>query len=278
MGPVSSWAPDFLRWLGIGAALAAAALYLRLFLQEEARQVRLGRGVLWLSVLAMTASLLLRGLEIGTVPLLTPGEALYFYGWLVFLVYLLLMRSPTQALVGALLVPFASLCVLLGALVLREDATVLPIFQNPLFAVHTLAAFLGYSALSVACCAGILYLVLHDQVAHKRMGKLFHRLPPLEDLDQLGYRTVLLGFLLLSLAIAAGAVWARQEWGVGWIFEPKAVWAIISWLVYAGYLVVRRSRGWRGERAAWLATVGFALSIAGFLGTNYWLASGRHVF
>ncbi|HSF02802.1 MAG TPA: cytochrome c biogenesis protein CcsA, partial [Solirubrobacterales bacterium] len=219
-----------------------------------------------------------RAVQLGTVPLLTPGEALYFYGWLVFLVYLTLMRSPTQALVGALLVPFGAVCILLGAVAFPAEATVLPILRSPLFAVHTLSAFLGYSALSVACCAGILYLVLHDQVVHKRMGGLFRRLPPLEDLDQLGYRTVLLGFLFLTVAIVAGAIWARAEWGVSWVVEPKTVWALVSWGVYAVYLVVRGGRGWRGKRAAWLATAGFAFSIAGFLGTNYWLASGRHVF
>ena len=196
----------------------------------------------------------------------------------VFLVFLLLMRSPTQSSVGALLVPFGALCALVGMAWGSGETAVLPLFRTPLFAVHTLAAFLGYSALSVACCAGILYLVLHDQLSHKRIGRLFHRLPPLEDLDQLAHRTVWLGFVLLTLAIAAGALWARQEWGVAWIWEPKGVWAIVSWVVYAGYLVARRSGGWRGERAAWLATVGFAVSIAGFLGTNYFLAAGRHAF
>ena len=100
----------------------------------------------------------------------------------------------------------------------------------------------------------------------------------LEDLDQLGFRTVVLGFLLLTVAIVAGAVWARQEWGVNWVWDPKAVWTTLSWLVYALYLFVRIRAGWRGERAAWLAASGFALSILIFLSTNYLLAAGRHVF
>jgi cytochrome c-type biogenesis protein CcsB len=278
MGPVDAWAPQLFRWLGLGTAVVAAALYLRLFARDAMGEVRLRRGFLWVSVAAMSVTLIWRAVELGTVPLLTPGEALFFYGWLVFLVYLTLMRSPTQALVGALLVPFGAICVLLGAVATTDAAAVLPIFQSPLFAVHTLAAFLGYSALSVACCAGILYLVLYDHVVHKKMNGLFRRLPPLEDLDRLGFRTVLLGFLLLTVAIVVGAVWARSEWGVNWVVEPKTVWALVSWGVYAVYLIVRGTRGWRGKRAAWLATAGFALSIAGFLGTNYWLASGRHVF
>ncbi len=278
MEPVDTRASEILRWVGVAAAWTAAVLYARLLTRDAHAEMRLERRLLWLAVLCMTLYLAARTAALGTVPLLTPTEALYFYGWLVFLVYLLLMRSPTQASVGALLVPFGAACALAGVLGGAGDGAVLPIFQSPLFAVHTLTAFLGYSALSVACCAGILYLVLHDQLSHKRIGRLFHRLPPLEDLDRLGHRTVLLGFLLLTIAIAAGALWARQEWGVSWIWEPKAVWALSSWIVYAGYLVARRRGKWRGERAAWLATVGFAVSIASFLGTNYLLASGRHAF
>jgi cytochrome c-type biogenesis protein CcsB len=277
MGPVEARASDLLRWAGLVAAAAAGALYARLWVSEAVADSRLRRALLWFAVACMTLFLAWRSATLGTVPLLSPTEALYFYAWLVFLVYLVLMRSPTQASVGALLVPFGAACALAGAWSASE-ATVLPIFRTPLFALHTLAAFLGYSALSVACCAGILYLVLHDQVTKKKLGRLFHRLPPLEDLDELGHRTVWLGFFLLTIAIVAGAVWARREWGVHWIWEPKAVWAASSWLVYAGYLVARWRAGWRGERAAWLATIGFAVSIASFLGTNYLLASGRHTF
>jgi ABC-type transport system involved in cytochrome c biogenesis permease subunit len=120
--------------------------------------------------------------------------------------------------------------------------------------------------------------VQHDQVSNMKMGRLYNRLPSLEDLDRLGFRTVVLGFALLTASLIAGAIWARQEWGVNWVWDPKAVWTTLSWLVYAAYLVVRSRAGWRGERAAWLAATGFAFSIMMFLGTNYLLAAGRHVF
>ena len=253
-------------------------LYIRILASDSKGDVTKRRFFLWFATGWKTLTLALRTIQIGTVPLLSPVEALFFYGWLVFVVYLLLMRSPTQASVGALLVPFGTACAAIGVLGVAPDTRLNPIFQNPLFAVHTMAAFLAYSALSVACCAGILYLVLHQQVTQKNVGPLFNRLPPLEDLDRLGHRTIILGFALLTIAIVSGAVWARQEWGVNWIWEPKAVWSVFSWLIYALYLVFRGRAGWRGERAAWVATAGFAISIFSFLATNYLLASGRHVF
>jgi ABC-type transport system involved in cytochrome c biogenesis permease subunit len=87
-----------------------------------------------------------------------------------------------------------------------------------------------------------------------------------------------LGFLLLTSGIVFGMIWARREWGVAWVWEAKSVWTLLSWALYLGYLLTRRLAGWQGQRAAWLATLGFALSIFTFLGSNALLASGRHVF
>jgi cytochrome c-type biogenesis protein CcsB len=266
------------RWLGLVLAVAASFFYIRLFFRGGGNGARRGRALLWGAAAFMTVAIALRAIQLQTVPLLAPVEALYFYSWLVFLVYLVVMRAPGHDSLGALLVPFGTLCSLFEVTASAAAMSVNPIFRNPIFALHTMSAFLGYSALSVACFAGVLYIVQHDQVSNMKMGRLYNRLPPLEDLDQLGFRTVVLGFLLLTVAIIAGAVWARQEWGVNWVWDPKAVWTTLSWLVYAVYLVVRSRAGWRGERAAWLAASGFAFSILMFLSTNYLLAAGRHVF
>jgi ABC-type transport system involved in cytochrome c biogenesis permease subunit len=123
-----------------------------------------------------------------------------------------------------------------------------------------------------------MYLLLFEEIAHKRVGRMFARLPSLDDLDRLGHHTVLLGFALLTSGIVVGMVWARTEWGVLWVWEAKSVWTLLSWLVYLGYLLTRNLAGWQGSRAAWLATLGFALAAITFLGTNVALGSGRHVF
>jgi len=266
-------------WAGAALAAIASALTLRAFFDPEAAaSERTARLLLLGATVLMTVAIVSRAIELGTVPLSSPLESLFTYGWLVFFVYLLLVRAPERPAVGTLLVPFGTLCALAGIAGLSAPADVEPILKNPLFAFHALAAFLGYSALSVACCAGILYLVLHDQIAHKRMGRLAARLPSLEDLDALGHRTVISGLTLLTASIVAGMVWAKQEWDVLWIWEPKGVWALLTWVVYAFYLFARNSAGWRGVRAAWVSALGFGATIFTLLGTNYLLGWGRHVF
>jgi len=266
-------------WAGAGLAAVTSFLHLRAFLDPEgAGHGALRRNLLVAAVGCMTVALAARSVTLGTVPLSSPLESLYAYGWLVALVYLLLVRGSARTPVGALLVPFGTLCTFVGMAGLSSARDIQPILRHPLFAFHALTAFLGYSALSVACCAGVLYLVQYQEIAHKRMGPLAARLPSLEDLDRLGHRTVIFGLALLTASILAGMAWAKQEWNVFWIWEPKGVWALLTWGLYVFYLVARNGAGWRGLRAAWLSAVGFLASIFTLLGTNYLLGWGRHVF
>ncbi len=84
-------------------------------------------------------------------------------------------------------------------------------------------------------------------------------------------------FLCLTLMIAAGAYWANQTWGSYWNWDPKETWAAITWLVYAGYLHMRITRGWRGRRAAYFAILGFGVVMFTFFGVTY-LLPGLHAY
>ena len=205
-------------WAGALLAAAASVFHLRAFFDPEgAGHGALRRNLLIGAVVCMTAALGARAAVLGTVPLSSPLESLYAYGWLVALVFLLLVRGSARTPVGALLVPFGALCTFVGMAGLSSAREVQPILRHPLFALHAVTSFLGYSALSVAFCAGVIYLLLFDEISHKRVGPMFARLPSLEDLDRLGHRTVILGFALLTAGIVIGMVWAqaRVERGLG---------------------------------------------------------------
>jgi ABC-type transport system involved in cytochrome c biogenesis permease subunit len=106
------------------------------------------------------------------------------------------------------------------------------------------------------------------------LGRL---LPTADNLDRITYKTICLAFPLLTLMIAAGAYWANQTWGSYWSWDPKETWAAITWLVYAGYLHMRITRGWRGRRAAYFAILGFAVVMFTFFGVTY-LLPGLHAY
>jgi ABC-type transport system involved in cytochrome c biogenesis permease subunit len=120
--------------------------------------------------------------------------------------------------------------------------------------------------------ASLLYLMLDW-----RRADLERLLPDASRIDSLTYKTIGLAFPLLTLMIAAGAYWANRTWGSYWSWDPKETWAAITWLVYAGYLHMRITRGWRGRRAAYFAILGFAVVMFTFFGVTY-LLPGLHAY
>ncbi len=122
------------------------------------------------------------------------------------------------------------------------------------------------SGWSAAFSRSLLYLLLLW-----RRQDLERLLPTADDLDRITYKTICIAFPLLTLMIAAGAYWANRTWGSYWSWDPKETWAAITWLVYAGYLHMRITRGWRGRRAAYFAILGFAVVMFTFFGVTYLL-------
>jgi len=128
------------------------------------------------------------------------------------------------------------------------------------------------SALVGAIFISLLYLLLLW-----RRPELERMLPSSDILDRVTYKTISLAFPLLTLMIASGAYWANQTWGSYWSWDPKETWAAITWLVYAGYLHMRITRGWRGRRAAYFAILGFIVVMFTFFGVTY-LLPGLHSY
>ncbi|BDA51795.1 probable cytochrome c biogenesis protein CcsA at C-terminar half (chloroplast) [Coccomyxa sp. Obi] len=101
--------------------------------------------------------------------------------------------------------------------------------------------------------------------------------PFAQTLDNLSYRTLGLGFPLLTIGILSGAVWANEAWGSYWSWDPKETWALITWLVFAIYLHTRLSKGWRGNKPALIAVAGFFVVWICYLGVNL-LGTGLHSY
>jgi cytochrome c-type biogenesis protein CcsB len=103
------------------------------------------------------------------------------------------------------------------------------------------------------------------------------RLPASEVLDRLAYRTIAFAFPIWTFAVIAGAIWAEQAWGRYWAWDPKEVWAFITWVVFAGYLHARATAGWRGTKAAVVGVIGFASMLVSYYVVNFVLV-GLHTY
>ena len=161
----------------------------------------------------------------------------------------------------------------LVAFVQRAQQGVYPSRQvEGVFPTHLAASPFLLAGLVGGLFASVLYLLLLW-----RRADLERMLPSAESLDRLTYKTIGLAFPLLTLMIAAGAYWANRTWGSYWSWDPKETWALITWLVYAGYVHMRIARGWRGRRAAYFAILGFAVVLFTFFGVTY-LLPGLHAY
>ena len=107
--------------------------------------------------------------------------------------------------------------------------------------------------------------------------RLAERLPSLEVLDDVMYKSIAVGFAFFTIATVLGALWAAEAWGGYWSWDPKETWALIVWLNYAAWLHMRLMKGLRGTVAAWWALVGLAVTTFAFIGVNMFL-SGLHSY
>jgi cytochrome c-type biogenesis protein CcsB len=139
------------------------------------------------------------------------------------------------------------------------------------------ATTLAASPFILAGMVGGIFVSLLYLLLLWRRSDLEHMLASADDLDRITYKTIAIAFPLLTLMIAAGAYWANRTWGSYWSWDPKETWAAITWLVYAGYLHMRITRGWRGRRAAYFAILGFAVVMFTFFGVTY-LLPGMHSY
>lgn len=224
-----------------------------------------------------TATIVVRYFVAGHLPIVSLHEASSFYTWCIVLIFFFLEYRYRLDLLGPFTMPVVFVLMLSSSIFPREIKELSPVLQSYWLGIHTFLAFLGDAAFAMAFGIGIMYLIQEHHLKSKRLGGLFQRLPNLQILDEVNYKLITLGFPLLTLAIITGALWAESAWGSYWRWDPKEVWSLITWLIYALVLHARLTAGWRGRKAAVLSIVGFISVIFTFFGVNL-LLKGLHAF
>jgi ABC-type transport system involved in cytochrome c biogenesis permease subunit len=135
--------------------------------------------------------------------------------------------------------------------------------------------FTGYAALFLSFGASLLYLLQERALKSKSSTGMFVRLPALQVIDDIGYRSLMLGFPFMTLGLVLGSVVAQSTYGRVDFFDPKILLSVLMWVVYLLMVYMRLSAGWRGRRAALLASVAFFAAIIAWV-ANYF--SGMHRF
>ena len=252
--------------------------------------------------LLLTAQLLWRWLDSGHFPISNLYESLCFLAWGCTFTQLFVERSWPSPLVPAATTPMALVCVAFASFALPDTlqnaAPLVPALRSSWLVMHVSVIMMSYAALLVGSLLSAAVLFTQPGQAMELRsssigsgsfqkaglqtdgGTVVLEAAPIalsERLDNLSYRTITVGFLLLTVGIISGAVWANEAWGSWWSWDPKETWALSCWLVYAAYLHTRLSRGWQGRRPAWVAVSGlFVISVC-YIGVNL-LGIGLHSY
>ena len=225
-----------------------------------------------------TINIVIRYVKGGHIPITNLHEASSFFSWCMVVLFFVLEARYRIDLLGAFIMPIVFVLMLSSSVLPREINTSLnPVLKSYWLGIHTTLAFLGDAAFAMAAGVGVMYIIQERYLKSKHPSGLFQRLPSLQVLDEINYRLITLGFPLLTLAIITGVIWANTAWGTYWRWDPKEVWSLITWLIYALVLHLRLTVGWRGKKASILSILGFILVIFTFFGVNL-LLKGLHTF
>ncbi len=253
-----------------------------------------------LANLFIALQLLFRWSISGHFPISNLYESLYFLTWGITIGQLLIESEYQSPIIPSIAIPIELLTVAFACFALPDDlklsSNLVPALRSSWLVMHVSVVMLSYAALIIGSLLSVSVLFINKnkplQIRSSSTGIGGLKLPnnnPLnalvepiefshsEELDTLSYRSILIGFVLLTIGLISGAVWANEAWGTWWSWDPKETWAFISWLFYAAYLHMRISKGWQGRRPALLASTGFLVVLVCYLGVNF-LGIGLHSY
>ncbi|NLO22525.1 MAG: cytochrome c biogenesis protein CcsA [Syntrophomonadaceae bacterium] len=217
-----------------------------------------------IGALSNITALAARTIMTGRLPLTDGYEFLLLFTLVSVLLYLLYEKLSKNQQGGSVLMIMAALLLATVFIFMPQQhgnySPLMPALKSPWLTSHVLSAVVAYSAFTLGAALAFMQLIKKNSS---------------EDINV--YRAVGGGFVMLSISIVLGGVWAEQAWGTYWSWDPKETWALITWIIYAIYLHVYRSKGWRGNNANIMVLGGFILVLFTFFGVNY-LLSGLHSY
>ncbi len=241
----------------------------------------MGLAVLTVGAATHILSIVLRGLATHRFPLGNMYEFISMATACAAVVGVTFLRSRTaRPVLSVLLIPVLILMFFAGTALYAYAAPVVPALQSYWLPIHVTVICLGSGVLMVSGSASILFLLRVRAGGDSDsgiLGRFARRLPAPQAIDQVAYRTAVVGFLMFGAGVMLGAIWAEAAWGRFWGWDPKEVTSFIAWIVYAAYLHARATAGWRETKAAWINVAGFATVLFNLFIVNL-VVAGLHSY
>ncbi len=245
------------------------------------RRLRSAMALTWLGFGAPLAAAVMRGIAAQRVP----WANMFEFGLTATLalvgVYLGISLFRDVRFVGSFITGFAILALGIVATNFYVPVTPLPpALQDYWLVIHVFVAVLGTGFFATGAALSAAQLLQSARESGRlatRNWRFLSAFPQSDALESLSYRLTVIGFVFWTFTVIAGAIWAEHAWGRYWGWDTKEVWSFIIWVLFAGYIHARATRGWRGNPAAILNLIGFAAVIFNFTIVNIYF-KGLHVY
>ena len=254
--------------IAMAAYLASMVLYVLFFVLKKDVTGKIADIIVAAAFVFHTIALITRGIGAGRLPMTNQYEFATSFAWGICACYLIFLWRYKFRALGAFVTPVIFIVIGYAAMQSREVRDLMPALRSNWLAIHVSSAIISYGAFGVSCAVSLMFL-LRQKMANNAFWQ--EHIPQEKRLDLISYRAVSLGFLFLTFVMVTGAIWAERAWGSYWSWDPKETWSLITWIIYAIYLHLRISRGWKGKSAAIFAVIGFICVIFTYIGVNTFL-------
>ena len=246
---------------------------------------RVGIALLIVADVLHGVGVILRGIAASRVPWANMYEFSITGSFIVVTIFLIALKIRDIRLIAAFVSGFNLLILGVATTIFYVRVAPLPpALQSYWLVIHVLVAVLATAFFNIAAALSIAYIFKTAKWVEKSklklvgaMRRILGLFPNEEKLERLSYRFNIIGFILWTFTLIAGAIWAERAWHRYWGWDTKEVWTFIIWTIYAGYLHANATRGWTGKRSAWLAVVGFVAILFNFTVVNLFF-KGLHVY
>jgi cytochrome c-type biogenesis protein CcsB len=274
-----------LAFLGFASHLARLSSEKSANRASASKLERIGIFLMILAVLLHGTGVMLRGIAASRVPWANMYEFSITGSLVVVMIFLFALLIKDLRLLATFVSGF-TLLILGGATsaFYVEVTSLMPALQSYWLVIHVMVAVLATAFFNIAAGLSITYLLKTAKWVDTSKAKFVASLrrvlalfPSIEKLERMAYRFNIIGFILWSFTLIAGAIWAERAWHRYWGWDTKEVWTFIIWTIYAGYLHANATRGWSGKRSAWLSLIGFLAILFNFIIVNQFF-KGLHVY
>jgi len=236
-------------------------------------------AVTWLGTATVIASVVMRGIAVMRPPWGNMFEFAVAGAAAVALGFSVLVKRNRWEWLGLFVVGPVLLTLGLALFAFyTEAAELVPALRSVWLVIHVMVAILAVGVFTIGFSMGIVYLIKRKREEQPPSRATFmESLPSAARLERTAYGLNMVGFILWTFTLIAGAIWAQKAWSAYWTWDPKEVWTFVIWVIYAAYMHARATAGWEPKRATSIALVGYVCVILNFTVVNLY-ASGLHSY